>query len=72
MQVTLLRSSGRGLAILVSVGRERDPNRVNGKIKMLPTRIKISSVTKKELMKDGYQRRDGSIMAMTRLPITSP
>jgi hypothetical protein len=47
---TLLRSSaGRGLAILVSVGRERDPNMVNGKTKMLPRWIKIRSVTKKGL-----------------------
>lgn len=47
---TLLRSSsGRGLAILVSVGRERDPDMVKGKVKMLPRWIQIRSVTKKGL-----------------------
>ena len=47
---TLLRSSsGKGLGILVSVGRERDPHMVNGEMKMLPRWIQIRSITKKRL-----------------------
>lgn len=47
---TILRSpSGRGTAVLVSVGGERDPDMVDGRIQLLPRWIQIRPITKKAL-----------------------
>lgn len=47
---TILRSkSGRSRAVLVAVGRERDPDMIDGKIQMLPRWIKIRSITSQGL-----------------------
>ncbi len=46
----ILRSkSGRARAVLVAIGRERDPDMVGGEIKMFPRWIKIRSFTRQGL-----------------------
>lgn len=47
---TILRSpSGRGTAVLVSVGHDRDLDIVDGRIQLLPHWIQIRPITKKAL-----------------------
>ena len=45
-EVILRSTSGRARAVLVEVGRERDPSMVNGKVEMHPRWIKIRSFTR--------------------------
>jgi hypothetical protein len=53
-EIILRSSSGKGRAVLVTVGRERDPNMVNGKVQMVHRWIKIRSFTRKGL--SDYER----------------
>lgn len=48
-EVILRSKSGKGRAVLVSVGRERDPDMVNGQIEIFPRWIKIRSFTRNGL-----------------------
>ncbi|MEW5792638.1 MAG: hypothetical protein ACOY4L_00685 [Pseudomonadota bacterium] len=48
-EVILRSKSGRARAVLVAVGRERDPVMVNGKMEMRPRWIKIRSFTRRGL-----------------------